>query len=40
MAHAYRHPETSMGIILGTGTNAGEFDWSSNLVLIIHNSLL
>lgn len=23
MAHAYRHPETVMGIILGTGTNAG-----------------
>lgn len=24
MANAYRYPKTSMGIILGTGTNAGK----------------
>lgn len=24
MAHSYRHPESFMGIILGTGTNAGK----------------
>lgn len=23
MAYAYRHPETTMGVIMGTGTNAG-----------------
>lgn len=29
MANAYRYPKTSMGIILGTGTNAGKV-WGNN----------
>ncbi|CAO3667416.1 unnamed protein product [Rhizopus stolonifer] len=31
MAHAYRHPETSMGIILGTGTNAAYYEKLENI---------
>lgn len=27
MAYAYRHPETTMGVIMGTGTNAGKNTW-------------
>ncbi|KAI9346648.1 hexokinase-domain-containing protein [Pilaira anomala] len=31
MANAYRHPQTSMGIILGTGTNAAYYEKLSNI---------
>ncbi|KAG1396873.1 hypothetical protein G6F58_011632 [Rhizopus delemar] len=31
MAHAYRHPETVMGIILGTGTNAAYYEKLKNI---------
>ncbi|KAI9281807.1 hexokinase-domain-containing protein [Sporodiniella umbellata] len=31
MAHGYRHPETSMGIILGTGTNAAYYEKIKNI---------
>ncbi|KAG0181519.1 glucokinase [Apophysomyces sp. BC1034] len=31
MAHAYRHPETTMGVILGTGTNAAYYEKMTNI---------
>ncbi|KAL7323274.1 hypothetical protein PS15p_211200 [Mucor circinelloides] len=31
MANAYRHPDTSMGIILGTGTNAAYYEKLKNI---------
>ncbi|KAF7724358.1 glucokinase [Apophysomyces ossiformis] len=31
MAHAYRHPETTIGVILGTGTNAAYYEKMSNI---------
>jgi hexokinase len=35
MANAYRRPDTSMGIILGTGTNAGKSIQSTTLYLLL-----
>ena len=38
MANAYRRPDTSMGIILGTGTNAGKiYPFSPKFNLLTYN---